>query len=100
VDDGVHVRVALPVRVRRLVKRHAVEENGEICAVVEIESAKKILVGFAAAGVLSDDDTGNRLQNFSRAKNRAFLDFRCAHCSLGGGELPRPLSDDLRLNPI
>jgi hypothetical protein len=42
------------------VQRHIVEENGEICAVVEIESAKKILVGLAAAGVLSNDDTGNR----------------------------------------
>jgi hypothetical protein len=43
------------VRVRRQIKRHAVDENGEICAVVEIEAAKKILVGFAAAGVLRDD---------------------------------------------
>src|SRR5208283_4179666 len=64
---------------------HAVKENGEICAVVEIEATKKILVGLAAAGVLRNDDTGNRLQNFSRTKNRTFLDFRCAHRSLGGG---------------
>ena len=84
-DDGVHVRVALAVRVRRQVKRHIVEENGDICAVVEIEAAKKILVGLAAAGVLRDDETGNRLQNFSRTKNRTILDFRCAHRSLGAG---------------
>ncbi len=84
-DDGVHVRVSLAVRVRRQVERHIVDEDGEICAVVEIESAKKILVGFAAAGVLRDDDAGNRLQNFSRSKNRTILDFLCAHRSLGGG---------------
>src|SRR5208337_5069396 len=73
------------MRVRRQVKRHTVEEDGEIRAVVKIEAAKKILVGLAAAGVLSDDETGYRLQNFSRTKNRPILDFRCAHRSLGGG---------------
>src|SRR5262249_59992494 len=67
-DDGVHVRVAFAVRVRGEVQGHIVEENGEVGTVVEIEAAKKILVGFAAAGVLSDDDTGNRFQDFSRTK--------------------------------
>ena len=84
-DDGVHVRVALAVRVRRQVQRHIVDENGEIRAVVEIETAKIILVGLAAAGVLRDDEAGNRLQNFSRTKNRTILDFRCAHRSLSAG---------------
>ena len=83
--DGVHVRISLAVRMRRQVQRHVVEENGEICAVIEIEPAKKILVSFAPAGVLSDDDAGNRLQYFSRAKNRTLLDFSCAHCSLRCG---------------
>src|SRR6516164_4587270 len=83
--DGVHVRIPLAVRVRREVKRHTVEGDGEICSVVEIEAAKKILVGLAAAGVLSDDDTGNRLQDFSRPKNRPVLDFSCSHRSLRGG---------------
>ena len=73
------------MRVRRQVKRHIVNENGDICAVVEIEAAKKILVGLAAAGVLRDDETGKRLQNFSRTKNRTILDFRCSHRTLGGG---------------
>src|SRR3974377_1499868 len=68
-DDGVHVRVPLAVRVRRQVQRHTIEENGKICAVVEIEAAKKILVGFSTARVLSDGDTGNRFQNSSRTKN-------------------------------
>ncbi len=73
------------MRVRRQVQRHIVEENGEIRAVVEIEAAKKILVGLAAAGVLGDDEAGNRLQNFSRTKNRTIFDFLCAHRSLGSG---------------
>ena len=71
------------MRVRWQVKRHIVEENGDIGAVVEIEAAKEILVGLAAAGVLRDDEAGNRLQYFSRAKNRTILDFLCAHRSLG-----------------
>ena len=84
-DDGVHVRVALAVRVRWQVQRHIVEENGDIRAMVEIEAAQKILVGLAAAGVLRDDEAGNRLQNLSRTKNRTILDLRCAHRSLGAG---------------
>ena len=84
-DDDVHVRVSFAVRVRRQVQRHIVDENGEVRAVVEIEAAKKILVCLAAAGVLRDDDAGNRLQNFSRTKNRTILDFLCAHRTLGGG---------------
>jgi len=79
------VRITLSVRVRRQVKRHIVEENGDICAMVKIEAAKIILVGLAAPGVLSDDETWNRLQDFSRAKNRTIFDFRCAHRSLSAG---------------
>ena len=72
------------MRVRRQIQRHAVEENGEIRAVIEIEAAKEILVGLAAAGVLRDDHARNRLQNFSGTKNRTILNFRCAHGSLAG----------------
>ena len=84
-DDGVHVRVALAMRVRRQVQRHAVDENGEVRAVVEIEAAQKILVGFAAAGVLRDDQAGKRLQNLSRAKKRTILEFLCAYRYLASG---------------
>jgi len=84
-DHGVHVRVPLTVRVRGEIQRHTVEGEGDIRAVIEIETAKKILVGLAAAGVLRDDETGNRLQNFSRTENRTIFDFFCAHRSLSGG---------------
>src|SRR5579883_154098 len=84
-DHRVHVRVALAVRVRRQVQRHIVEENGEIRAVVKIEAPQEILVGLPAAGVLSDDESRNRLQNLSRTQNRAILDLFCAHRSLGAG---------------
>src|SRR5271170_4596286 len=35
--------------------------------------------------MLRNDDAGNRLQNFSRTKNRTIFDFLCAYRSLGGG---------------
>ena len=54
-------------------------------SVIEIETAKKILVGLAASGVLSDDEAGNRFQDFSGTKNRTILDFQRAHRTLGGG---------------
>src|SRR5208282_1505444 len=83
-DDGVHIGVALAVRVRGQVQRHTVEENGDIRAMVEIEAAKKILVGLAAARVLRDDETGKRLQNLSRAKQRTIFEFLCTHRYLAG----------------
>ena len=43
------------------------------------------MVGLAAAGVLRDDNPGNRFQNFSRTKHRTIPDFRLAYRSLGGG---------------
>jgi hypothetical protein len=43
------------VRVRGQVKRHLVDKNSKIRTVIEIEAAKKILVGLAATGVLRDD---------------------------------------------
>ena len=64
-DDGVHVRVALAVRVRGQVQRHIVEEDSDIRAVVEIEAAKKVLVGLAATRVLRDDEAGHCLQNLA-----------------------------------
>jgi len=72
------------MRVRRQVERHVVEEHGEIGAMIQIEAAQKILVGLAAACVLSDDDTGHCLQNFTRAQNRAIRDFLGAHGPLRG----------------
>ncbi len=84
-DDGVHVRVAFAVRVRSQVQRHAVEENGDVRAMVKIEATKKVLVGLAAACVLRDDQAGERLQNLSRAKKRTILELLCTYCYLAGG---------------
>src|SRR5262249_35160823 len=62
-NDGIHVRVTFAVRVRRQIQRHSIKENGEVCSVVEIEAAKKILIGLTAASVLCDDHARNPLQD-------------------------------------
>ncbi len=42
----------------------------EIGAVVEIEAAQKVLVGFALAGVLGDDQARHDLQRFAGPRER------------------------------
>ena len=54
----------------RHVDRHAVDLDGEIGAVVEIEAAQEILVGFAFAGMLGDDQAGHDLQRLAGARER------------------------------
>ena len=84
------------MRVRRQVKRHAVEEYGEVCAVVEIEAAKEILVGLAAAGVLRDDHARNSLQDFCRTKNRTIVELRFFVVREYQGEIENRIFKDIR----
>ena len=58
------------------VDRKAGDGLGEVEAVIEIESAKVVLVGFALAAVLADDEAGYRLEHFGRA-----VDGRTASCA-------------------
>ena len=48
------IGVALAVQVGGLVDRHAVDETGEVGAVVQVEPAQQVLVGLALAGVDRD----------------------------------------------
>jgi len=54
----------------RHVDRHAVDADSQISAVIEIEPAQKILVGFALAGMLGDDQPRYRLQRLAGAQER------------------------------
>ena len=65
-NQEVEIRVALAVRVRRHVHRHAGDRGGEVGAVIEIEAAQEVLVRLALAAVLRDDDAGHGLQHFAR----------------------------------
>ena len=73
-DQPVQVRVALAVRMRRHVDRHAVDPGREVGAVVEVEAAQVVLVGFPVAAVLRHDDAGDELQHLRGPKRRPALD--------------------------
>ena len=64
-DQEVDVGIALAVAVGAHVDRHAVDRDGEVGAVVEVEAAQEILVGFALAAVLRDDEAGHRFSSAS-----------------------------------
>ena len=66
-NQEIDIGIALPVAVGRHVDRHAVDADGQIGAVVEIEAAQKILVGFALAGMLGHDQPRHHLQRFADA---------------------------------
>ena len=64
---------------------------------IEVESAGKILIRFAAPGVLGDDDAGNGLQELAIAKNGPVVEFGAADRPLGGGIRD---SDQIVLPPL
>jgi hypothetical protein len=49
-----------------LVDRHAVDRKGDVITVIEREAAQKILVGFARAAVLRNDQTGRDFKGLAR----------------------------------
>jgi hypothetical protein len=52
------------------IDRDAIHKTGEIRTVIQIKTAQKILVGFAAATVLRHDHARHDLQHLSRAEQR------------------------------
>ena len=84
-DEEVEVGVALTVRVRRHVDRHALEPRLEVGAVVEVEAANEVLVRLAVAGVLRDDEARDRLEQLAFSRQWAKAEVGRADVSLGGG---------------
>ena len=84
-DDEVQIGVALAMRVRSHVDRHAGHRGGEIRPMVEVEAAQEVLVGFAVTAVLRDDQAGHSLQQFSRPQQGAILQLGARHVALVGG---------------
>ena len=67
------------------VDRQAGDGLGKVESVVEIESAKVVLVGFALTTVLTDDETRHRLQNFGRSVDGADGELRSGDRSFASG---------------
>ena len=72
------------VTVRGQIQRHPVEERGEVRAVIEIDAAQKVLVGFPAARVLCDNDAGHGFKDFAGTQNGAMLQLLRADCAMSG----------------
>ena len=72
----------------RHVDRHAVYLDGEIGAVVKVDAAQKILVGFALSGMLGDDQPGHDLQSLTGPQERDGIHFRATDTyGAGAGRL-------------
>ena len=71
-NQEVEIGIALTVPVGGHVDRDTAHRCGEVGAVIQIEPAQKVLVGFALAAVLRDDDAGHGLEHFAIAHQAHF----------------------------
>jgi hypothetical protein len=83
-NEEIDVGIALAVTMRGHVDRHAVDRDGEIGAVVEVEAAQEILVGFALAAVLRDDQARDSFKEFAGTGGGLCVDTR-THAGLFAG---------------
>ena len=74
-DQKVEIGITLAVAMGAHVDRHVVDSDGEIGAVVEIEAAQKILVGFALAAMLGHDQPRHDFQQLADPRRRARVEF-------------------------
>ena len=73
------------MRMATLIDWHAIQRYLEVDSVIEIEASQKILIGFALATVLADDQTGNHLQYFTRPGDNAIVDLELTGRPFVGG---------------
>ena len=59
------------MRMGTQVHRHQIDANVEVCAVTEIKTAQKVLVGLAVATVLRDDKARHDLKQLTQRKELA-----------------------------
>src|SRR5207245_10154668 len=86
-DEEVEVGVALAVRVRSQVDRHALDRREEVGAVVEVEPAQEVLVCLSRAAVLRDDESRYELEHLAPPEDGPLLDELAPDlaCACGGG---------------
>ena len=79
------VGVALAVGVAAQVHGQAVDEEGDVGAVVGVEAAEQVLLGLASALVLADDEARDQAQDVGRPALGAQLEVLPGNEQLGGG---------------
>jgi hypothetical protein len=93
-DQEVQVCITLTVPVRAHVDGNAVDADGEIGSMIEVETAQEILIRLALSAMLRNDDAGHIFENFSSAVRRARLDLITADHALTRRVRTVPISDD------
>ena len=83
-NNPIQVHIALAVGMRGEIDRDTVDKTGEIRAMVEIETAQKVLIGFPSATVLCHDHARHDFQDFSRAEHRPGFELDLADTPLRG----------------
>ena len=93
------IGISLTMSMAHHVDRDAVDKNREVSAVVGVESAKKNLIGFAAAVMLSNEQPGGESQHIAGSVGRTKLQVffpSCLFCSRRG----RLLSPDVNFDRL
>ena len=83
-DQSVDIQITLTMPVAAEVQRYVVQQSGEVGAVVQIKAAQEVLVGLAAAGVLSGDEARNHFQQLGHPQQRADRQVGAAHRAFTG----------------
>ena len=81
-NHEVEIEITLAMAMRAHVDRHAVDETGEIRAVIEVEAAQEILVRLARSRMLRGDDAGHILHQFTRPADRHIVEIGIADGAL------------------
>jgi hypothetical protein len=84
-DQEVQVRIALAVGMRAEVHGQPVDEERDVRAVVGVEPAQEILLGFPAALVLTDDEPRHEAQDVGGTPLWPQLEVAPRDVELGGG---------------
>ncbi len=64
------------------VHRNAIDAGGQIGAVIEVEAAQEILIGFAIARVLSDHESGHGFEQLAGTHHGTRLELRARNRAL------------------
>src|SRR5262249_37590342 len=69
-NDPIQIHIALAVGMGGEIDGYAIDKTGEIRAMIEIEAAQKILIGFPGATVLRHNHARHDFQDFPRPEKR------------------------------
>ena len=81
-NQEVEIGIALAVRVRRHVDWRTCDGHREVAAVIEIEPAQEVLIGFSLTAVLRDDHARHSLEHLGLPHERTDVELLCGDRAL------------------